>query len=69
MNFEQREKWLEAARQLAVEPTKNINCPECGKSNLMVKDVRRKLGEEDVERHMHCPLCNAYNALRLKRPI
>ncbi|WP_346355166.1 hypothetical protein [Azotosporobacter soli] len=40
MSFEQREKWLEAARQLAVEPTKNISCPECGKSKLMVKDVR-----------------------------
>jgi hypothetical protein len=51
----QRNAWLKAARTLAVDPTRPVACPSCGRATLSV----RNLPSDDncVERHISCPAC------------
>lgn len=62
-------KWIEAGKILAEDPNEKVQCPECEQNNLEVQDIRNESNPIELERSMHCPVCNARNVLRLKRPI
>lgn len=66
---EKMNKWIEAGKQIAEDPDNQVVCPECGKSVLVVTDVRNEANPIELERIMSCTTCNAKNILRLKRPL
>ena len=59
-------RWLEAAKILCEDPNQSVRCPECNESDLTVKDVE---SGSIVERHLICPKCNKYNAMRMSKPV
>lgn len=58
-------RWIEAAKILGINPNENILCPVCQQSFLKVQDVKNENNPLEIERHMNCELCGAYNALRI----
>jgi predicted RNA-binding Zn-ribbon protein involved in translation (DUF1610 family) len=60
---DERQRWVDAGIALAKDPRAVVVCPHCGKANLEVTD--QSLGNHQLERHMRCPLCGAYNSLRM----
>lgn len=62
------ERWVEAGKVLAVNPSAPVSCPRCQKAQLVVDDVAMPGSGGIIERHLRCPRCQAYNALRLSRP-
>ena len=52
-----------AARQ---GPAAVLACPRCGPEPLLVIDT--PVDDSHIERHLMCTFCNAYNALRMRRP-
>lgn len=63
------QKWIEAGKILAVNPTTLVSCPACGKSNLSICEFRSKGDPSVVERTMACQICGASNSMRLVRPV
>lgn len=61
-------RWIEAGKIIAVNSESKVLCPVCQKSFLQVIDVRNEKNSSELERHMICKECGAYNALRLFRP-
>ena len=61
-----KETWIQAAIKLGNDPNEQFPCPECGGANLDVKDV--EVGDI-VERHLICPICGKYNAMRMSKPV
>jgi hypothetical protein len=62
------QKWIEAAKVLAVDPAAPVLCPVCGRVNLTVRDLRSIDVPSVIERVMECPNCGALNTIRLVRP-
>lgn len=56
------QRWIEAGKILATNPTATVRCPRCEDANLEVQDVQ--IGDR-VERHLRCPECGGYNAILL----
>ncbi|OCG21202.1 hypothetical protein A9G11_08340 [Gilliamella sp. wkB108] len=65
MDSEIVKRWIEAGKILGVNPTANILCPVCQQSFLKVQDVEIETDPLQIERHMSCDICGAYNALRM----
>lgn len=68
MSNEITNRWIEAGKNIAIDPNAKVLCPVCQKVFLQVTDVRNSTNTSEVERHMVCNECGAYNALRLYRP-
>lgn len=60
---DESKRWLELAKQLAEDPAAELACPRCGREPLQVIDT--PIGESQIERHLMCTFCNAYNAVRM----
>ena len=61
---DERQRWLEAGKILAVDPAAKVECPSCGAANLIVTDA--EAGDERrriLERWLQCPVCLAWNTL------
>jgi hypothetical protein len=56
------ERWVEAAKILAADPTAQVICPRNGDSYLQVTDTTASDGT--VERRLKCPVCQATNVIR-----
>ncbi len=65
MNNEIAKRWIEAAKLLGVDSTANTLCPVCQQGFLKVQDVKNEANPLEIERHMSCDICGAYNALRM----
>lgn len=65
MNSEIVKRWIEAAKILGVDPNKKVLCPVCQQNFLKVLDVKNEVNPLEIERHMSCEACGAYNALRM----
>jgi len=61
------ERWIEAGKILAVDPKATVSCPRCQDANIAITDISMQGDPGFIERHMQCPKCGAYNALRLRR--
>jgi hypothetical protein len=64
---EESKRWIEAGEILAGNASAQVICPRCHQAILNVKDVAPASDSTLVERHLSCPKCGAYNALRLRR--
>jgi phage FluMu protein Com len=64
---DETKRWIDAGKLLAVNPHAEVLCPRCQAVALIVTDVSPPSDPTLVERHMQCPRCEAYNALRLRR--
>ena len=62
------QRWIEAAKVLGIDPQARVDCPRCQEAILDVTDVPRAAGEPLIERHLSCPRCGAYNAMRMRWP-
>jgi transcription elongation factor Elf1 len=61
------EAWVAAAHRLVQNSTKHVNCPDCGKPELQVRDVEYGWGpNRGLERYLICSHCGAYNAVNLR---
>ena len=67
MNSEITKRWIEAGKNIAVNPNAKVLCPVCQKAYLEVKDIKNANNPSEIERHMICPECGAHNALKLTR--
>ncbi|WP_140919020.1 hypothetical protein [Limnobaculum xujianqingii] len=65
MNTEVIERWIEAGKNIAINPSVNVLCPVCQKVFLQILDIKFDTETPQFERHMICNECGAYNALRL----
>jgi hypothetical protein len=61
-------RWIEAGKILSENPNAKVLCPKNLDAELVVTDESPKGHPEIVERHMRCPKCGAYNAIRLHQP-
>ncbi|XAV88531.1 MAG: hypothetical protein AAHH96_00070 [Candidatus Symbiodolus clandestinus] len=61
-------KWIDAGKALAINPNYLVPCPNCGKDNLKVHDIRSNDDPFVIERFMNCERCRASNSMRLIRP-
>ena len=61
------QRWLEAAKILAVDPKATVLCPKCGEGALQVTDARQDALK--LDRYMRCPICLAHNVMTLREPI
>jgi hypothetical protein len=61
------ERWVEAGKTLAANPAAQVLCPRCRSAELVVTDQTLATDPHLIERHMRCPRCDAYNALRLRK--
>ena len=59
------QRWAEAAKILAADPTAQVLCPRHGDGYLVVTDVPGPSGV--VERYLRCPVCGATNVIRNPR--
>jgi predicted RNA-binding Zn-ribbon protein involved in translation (DUF1610 family) len=62
------QKWIDAAKVLAVDPAVPVLCPVCGQANLAINDLRSVDVPSVIERVMECPNCGSLNTIRLVRP-
>lgn len=60
------QRWIEAGKVLAQDPTARILCPKCQSEYLEVVDIRNPANPDELERIMRCPVCGAMNVLRLR---
>jgi len=58
-------RWIEAGKLLALDSQAQVPCPRCQEADLTVTDVSLPNDPQLIERHMSCPRCGAYNAIRL----
>lgn len=58
-------RWIEAGKLIASSSAALVDCPRCGNAKLLVTDTAASDDPTLVERHMRCPRCGAYNAVRL----
>jgi hypothetical protein len=61
------QRWVEAAKVLAADPTAQVLCPRNGDAYLEVTDVAAAGDPSSVERHLRCPSCGATNIIRNPR--
>ena len=60
-------EWVDAAQRLVLNSTKHVDCPDCGKAALQVRDVEYGWGHnKGLERYLVCSHCGAYNAINLR---
>jgi uncharacterized C2H2 Zn-finger protein len=65
---DETQRWIQAAKTLADDPSAKVPCPRCSAESLQVEDVPNPADPEVMERILRCPRCGAMNALRLRRP-
>lgn len=59
--------WVDAAHKLGMNSTKHVDCPDCGKPALQVRDIEYGWGHsKGLERYLVCSQCGAYNAVNLR---
>jgi hypothetical protein len=56
------EKWIEAAKILRSNASAKVECPECKKGVLIVKDESIS-GWNKIDRYMICSNCGKWNVL------
>ncbi len=61
-------QWLEAAKILAIEPSRQLRCPERDDGFLRVHDERFDSDPTRMERYLVCETCGARNVLRMRVP-
>jgi uncharacterized C2H2 Zn-finger protein len=61
------QRWVEAAKVLARDPTAQVLCPRHGDAYLQVTDVSATEDPSQVERYLRCPVCGATNVIRNPR--
>jgi uncharacterized C2H2 Zn-finger protein len=66
---EETQRWVKAGSLISEDPKGLVKCPKCQKEYLEVQDIRDRSDPELLERYMKCPLCGAWNVLRLRRPV
>ena len=57
------QRWIEAGKVLADDPTAKVLCPENGDGYLEVTDHVAATDPTKRERYMRCPVCGAFNIL------
>jgi len=60
------ERWVEAAKVLAMDPTAKVVCPQRLDGTLAVHD--EPCGEGMIERYLICDVCGAKNVIRMRAP-
>ena len=60
-------RWIEAGKILSQNPEAKVPCPKNQDADLIVIDESPREHPQLVERHMRCPKCGAYNAIRFRR--
>jgi hypothetical protein len=65
MGAEAIKRWIEAGKVLAQDASAQVPCPVCQSAILQVTDVVNESNSSELERHMKCTSCGAYNSLRL----
>lgn len=69
ITLEQRrrlERWIDAGRILAQDPSAKVVCPECDTGVLMVQDGYAPDGVR-FERWMRCNVCGHANTMLMRR--
>jgi hypothetical protein len=61
-------RWIEAGKILANNPEAKVLCPKNADGFLTVTDASSPVNTLVIERHIRCPVCGAYNAIRINRP-
>jgi len=59
------EKWIEAGKILASDPSATVRCPERDDGVLRVRDQMAPDGKM-MERYLFCDTCGARNVLRMR---
>ena len=67
--MDQKALWVEAAIEIAKNPTARVLCPARQDADLIVTDQYFPDEPTLRVRHMRCPKCGAYNELRLHRKL
>ena len=67
MTSDERQRWIEAAKQLGADASATVRCPRCDAAELTVQDVPFERDPSQLERILRCPTCGAMNALRMRR--
>ena len=65
MNFDIRQRWIDAGIILSKDPHKKVLCPNCQIDYLEVLDVPYDKEPTRFERYMHCKRCSKYNVMRM----
>jgi hypothetical protein len=67
MISERTKNWIEAARQLSINPKAVVICPECNSGYLQVKDELIEQWNK-IDRYLICDTCGQYNVLTMSMP-
>ena len=57
------QRWVKAAKVLALDPTAQVLCPHNLDGYLQVTDVPSSQDPSQIERHLRCPVCGATNII------
>ncbi len=58
--------WVEAAKQLTINPQLLLKCPECKIGNLQIKDEPIELWNK-IDRFLICDNCGKYNVITMTK--
>lgn len=60
---DESQRWIEAGRILAADPTAQVPCPRCQAATLSAID--QPIDARHIERHLRCPACGANSSVRM----
>ena len=61
--------WIESAKILGADPTREVLCPQCGERPLKVTDSAVYDSTGVFERYLTCENCGAENVMRMHASI
>jgi transcription elongation factor Elf1 len=64
MSNDERDRWINAAKTLAVDVTSKVKCPRCLNGTLSVRDVPVDTTHQD--RELKCDACGALEAIFMR---
>ncbi len=63
-------EWIAAAEKLALNSGEHVDCPECQRRGLRVRDIEYGWGpSRGLERHVVCMHCGAHNIVNLRHAL
>lgn len=65
--IEKSRKWIEAAKQLEINPKLKLKCPECDQGYLIVRDELIESWKK-LDRYMVCDTCGKWNVMTMEIP-
>jgi predicted RNA-binding Zn-ribbon protein involved in translation (DUF1610 family) len=64
MISDKTKKWIDVIIRFFDEPDADIACPNCGKENLKLMDIREESAPGLFERIIYCPACGDKATIR-----